>query len=99
MAEKQESVGDERDELDVESLAADENIDPAVFSIRNALEQPDAKVYTTLELHSKHFCSIIFGVSVIAVNGRAHLQSKFIMARSISTRRTNEVCYGRFSWL
>lgn len=51
MSEKQESVVDERDELDVESLAADENIDPMVFSIRNALEQPDARVYTTLELH------------------------------------------------
>jgi len=55
MSEKQEYVGDERDELDVESLAADENIDPTVFSIRNALEQPDARVYTTLELHSKPF--------------------------------------------
>lgn len=55
MSEKQEYVGDERDELDVESLAGDENIDPTVFSIRNALEQPDARVYTTLELHSKPF--------------------------------------------
>jgi hypothetical protein len=51
--DKQESVGDDRDELDVESVIADENIDPSIFSIRNALEQPDAKVYTTLELHSK----------------------------------------------
>ena len=51
--DKQESVGDDRDELDVESAIGDENIDPSVFSIRNALEQPDAKVYTTLELHSK----------------------------------------------
>jgi len=50
---KQESVGDDRDELDVESVMADENIDPSVFSIRNALEQPDARVYTTLELHSE----------------------------------------------
>jgi hypothetical protein len=49
--EKQESVGDDRDELDVDSVIADENIDPSIFSIRNALEQPDAKVYTTLELH------------------------------------------------
>ena len=98
MSEKQESVVDERDELDVESLAADENIDPMVFSIRNALEQPDARVYTTLELHSKFFCSTVFGISVFAVNGRTHLQSKFIMARLTSTRRTNEVCYGRFSW-
>ena len=60
MSEKQESVGDERDELDVESLAADENIDPTVFSIRNALEQPDARVYTTLDLHSEPFCSTPF---------------------------------------
>ncbi len=51
--EKPESVGDDRDELDVESVVGDENIDPAVFSIRNALEQPDARVYTTLELHSE----------------------------------------------
>jgi len=51
--EKQESVVDDRDELDVESVLAEENIDPNIFSIRNALEQPDAKVYTTLELHSK----------------------------------------------
>lgn len=51
--EKQESVGDDRDELDVESVIAEENINPSIFSIRNALEQPDAKVYTTLELHSK----------------------------------------------
>ncbi|KAF8492334.1 hypothetical protein F5888DRAFT_1729821 [Russula emetica] len=49
--EKQEPVGDDRDELDVESVIAEENIDPSIFSIRNALEQPDAKVYTTLELH------------------------------------------------
>ncbi|KAH9961381.1 hypothetical protein BC827DRAFT_1204144 [Russula dissimulans] len=48
---KQESVGDDHDELDIESVVADENIDPTVFSIRNALEQPDARVYTTLELH------------------------------------------------
>jgi hypothetical protein len=48
---KQESVGDDRDELDVESVIAEENIDPSIFSIRNALEQPDARVYTTLELH------------------------------------------------
>jgi hypothetical protein len=93
MSEKQEYVGDERDELDVESLAGDENIDPAVFSIRNALEQPDARVYTTLELHSKPF---LFNNlwSVIAVNGRTNLQSRFIMARSTSTRLTKEVCYG-----
>lgn len=96
MSEKQESVADERDELDVESLAADENIDPMVFSIRNALEQPDAKVYTALELHSKPLYPTILGA--IAVNVRTHLQSKFIMARSTSTRRTNEVCYGGFSW-
>ena len=51
--DKQESVGDDRDELDVGSVIADEDIDPSAFSIRNALEQPDAKVYTTLELHSK----------------------------------------------
>ena len=50
---KEESVGEDRDELDVESVVADENIDPSVFGIRNALEQPDARVYTTLELHSK----------------------------------------------
>jgi hypothetical protein len=53
--EKQESVGDDRDELDVESVLAEENIDSSIFSIRNALEQPDARVYTTLELHSKPF--------------------------------------------
>jgi hypothetical protein len=51
MSERQESVGDDKDELDVESVIAGENIDPSVFSIRNALEQPDARVYTTLELH------------------------------------------------
>jgi hypothetical protein len=60
MSDKQESVGDERDELDVESLGVDENIDPTVFSIRNALEQPDARVYTTLDLHSMHFYSTLF---------------------------------------
>jgi hypothetical protein len=53
LPDKEESVGEDRDELDIESAVADENIDPAVFSIRNALEQPDASVYTTLELHSK----------------------------------------------
>ncbi len=53
--EKQESVGDDRDELDVETVIAEENIDPSIFSIRNALEQPDARVYTTLELHSELF--------------------------------------------
>jgi hypothetical protein len=53
MSEKQESIGDDRDELDVESVMAGEDIDPSVFSIRNALEQPDARVYTTLELHGQ----------------------------------------------
>ena len=57
--EKQESVGDDRDELDVESVIAEENIDPNIFSIRNALEQPDARVYTTLELHSKPSLKIL----------------------------------------
>jgi hypothetical protein len=52
MSQNHESVGDDRDELDAESVVADENIDPTVFSIRNALEQPDARVYTTMELHS-----------------------------------------------
>ncbi|KAI9456627.1 hypothetical protein F5148DRAFT_984387 [Russula earlei] len=51
MSSKQEPNGDEHDELDIESVLADENIDPTVFSIRSALEQPDARVYTTLELH------------------------------------------------
>ncbi|KAI0305571.1 hypothetical protein B0F90DRAFT_1074625 [Multifurca ochricompacta] len=51
MSDKQDSVGDDRDELDFESTFSNGNIDPNVFSIRNALEQPDAKVYTTLELH------------------------------------------------
>lgn len=54
MSTKQES-GDDHDELDVESAIGDENINPDVFSIRNALEQPDARVYTTLDLHSKPF--------------------------------------------
>lgn len=66
--EKQDSVGDDRDELDVESVIAEENIDPSIFSIRNALEQPDAKVYTTLELHSKPFVSKVSAVSVDAIN-------------------------------
>ena len=64
--EKQESVGDDRDELDAESVIAEENIDPSIFSIRNALEQPDARVYTTLELHSK--ASKVSAVSVDAIN-------------------------------
>lgn len=75
--EKQESVGDDRDELDVESVIAEENIDPNIFSIRNALEQPDARVYTTLELHSKPSVLKVFPVNVDAV------QSKFIMAKLI----------------
>jgi hypothetical protein len=66
--EKQESVGDDRDELDVESVIAEENIDPSIFSIRNALEQPDARVYTTLELHSKPFSLKVSAVSVDATN-------------------------------
>jgi len=44
---------EEGDELDAESNITDEKIDPNVFSIRDALEQPDAQVYTTLELHSE----------------------------------------------
>jgi hypothetical protein len=75
--EKQESVGDDRDELDVESVIAEENIDPNIFSIRNALEQPDARVYTTLELHSKPLVLKLSPVNVDAV------QSKFIMAKLI----------------
>jgi hypothetical protein len=65
---KQESVGDDRDELDVESVIAEENIDPTIFSIRNALEQPDARVYTTLELHSKPSVVEVSAVSVDAIN-------------------------------
>ncbi|KAF8263505.1 hypothetical protein EI94DRAFT_1772914 [Lactarius quietus] len=48
---KREPASEEDDELDAESIVTDEKIDPNVFTIRNALEQPDAKVYTTLELH------------------------------------------------
>jgi hypothetical protein len=55
LSDKEGSVGDERDELDIESVVAEASIDPTVFSIRNALEQPDARVYTTLELHSELF--------------------------------------------
>jgi hypothetical protein len=53
LSDKEGSVGEDRDELDIESAVANENIDPTVFSIRNALEQPDARVYTALELHSE----------------------------------------------
>ncbi len=53
---KREPVSEENDELDAESAITDEKIDPNIFSIRNALEQPDARVYTTLELHSEPFC-------------------------------------------
>jgi hypothetical protein len=53
LSDKEGSVGEDRDELDIESAVANENIDPTIFSIRNALEQPDARVYTTLELHSE----------------------------------------------
>ena len=65
--EKQESV-DDRDELDVESVIAEENIDPNIFSIRNALEQPNARVYTTLELHSKPSVLKLSPVSADSVN-------------------------------
>jgi hypothetical protein len=70
LPDKQESVGEDRDELDIESAVANENIDPAVFSIRNALEQPDASVYTTLELHSK--LSVLRGEDAKAVNGHTY---------------------------
>jgi hypothetical protein len=53
---KREPASEEDDELDAESIITDEKADPNVFSIRNALEQPDAQVYTTLELHSESFC-------------------------------------------
>ena len=53
---KREPASEENDELDAESVVTDEKIDPNIFSIRDALEQPDAKVYTTLELHSEPFC-------------------------------------------
>lgn len=52
---KREPPSEEDDELDAESIITDEKADPNIFSIRNALEQPDAKVYTTLELHSQSF--------------------------------------------
>jgi hypothetical protein len=42
MSGKQESVDDGQG-----------NTDPNVFSIRNVLEQPDARVYTMLELNSE----------------------------------------------
>ncbi|KAI0268676.1 hypothetical protein BC834DRAFT_648169 [Gloeopeniophorella convolvens] len=52
MTDKQDFPDDgSNDELDAESLIAREEIDPSVFSIRNALEQPDATLYTTLDLH------------------------------------------------
>ena len=53
---KREPTSEEDDELDAESTITDDKFDPNVFSIRNALEQPDAGVYTTLELHSESFC-------------------------------------------
>ena len=67
---KEESIGEDRDELDIESAVADENIDPAVFGIRNALEQPDARVYTTLELHSK--LSALRGDDAKVVDGHTY---------------------------
>lgn len=50
---KRELASEEDDELDAESTVTDDKIDPNVFGIRGALEQPNAKVYTTLELHSE----------------------------------------------
>jgi hypothetical protein len=50
---KREPASEEDDELDAESTITDEKIDPNIFGIRGALEQPNAKVYTTLELHSE----------------------------------------------
>jgi hypothetical protein len=88
MSAKEESVGDDRDELDVESIVADQNIDPSVFTIRNALEQPDARVYTTLELHSKLIANNICDNVVNYCP-----QSKFTTVISTSTHRTNEVCF------
>jgi hypothetical protein len=63
------------DELDVESVIAEENIDPTIFSIRNALEQPDAKVYTTLELHSKPSILKVSPVNVDTINGNVPCSS------------------------
>ena len=53
---KRDPASEEDDELDAESIITDEKIDPNVFGIRGALEQPDATVYTTLELHSRLLC-------------------------------------------
>ncbi|KAF8264027.1 hypothetical protein EI94DRAFT_1873093 [Lactarius quietus] len=51
MSLKQEYLVSDLEELKVGPITTGGNIDPTVFKIRNILEEPGAKLYTTLELH------------------------------------------------
>jgi hypothetical protein len=57
MSPKQEYLDSDQEEFIVEPITTGGNIDATVFQIRNILEEPDAKSYTTLELYSKLFCA------------------------------------------
>ena len=53
MADKSDSQDKDIDELDEEFGSDDENADPNVFRISNALTPPSAMSYSAQELHSE----------------------------------------------
>ena len=52
-------VFEDGDDHNVKPIVDDGNIEPSVFSIRNALEQPNARVYMAMDLHSKSQDSVL----------------------------------------
>lgn len=53
MSGNQECVLEDSDNHNVMSITDDGNVELSVFGIQNALEQPNVRVYTALDLHSK----------------------------------------------
>jgi len=52
-------VLEDGDDHNVKPIIDDRNVELSVFGIRNALEQPNVRVYMALDLHSKPQDSVL----------------------------------------
>lgn len=59
MSGNQECILEDGDDHDVMPIVDDGNVELSVFGIRNALEQPNVRMYTALDLHSKPRDSVL----------------------------------------
>ena len=89
MADKSDSQDKDIDELDDDFGSEDENADPNVFRISNALTPPAAKSYSTQELHSEPTDVLDGPLSDMP-------QPLFTRGTSTSTPATSEVRLARY---